>query len=126
MNPRIYIVILLVLCLSCSSHREKLSDEDKDMPGSEISFDKEKWSVKEGKDYPFREAMLNDLVYNDTVRSLNTYEILDLLGEPDRTNENHLYYMIDQKRLGSWAIHTKTMVIKFTDDNTVEWIKIHE
>ncbi len=101
-------------------------ENEKNSPGSEMKFDKEKWRVKEGKDYPFREGMLNDIIYSDTVRSQNKDQILALLGEPDRINENYLYYMIAQKRIASWPLHTKTMVIMLSGDNTVEWIKIHE
>jgi len=93
---------------------------------SEMAFDKTKWARKEGKEYPFRDRMLNEVIYNDTVRLLNKEEIFNLLGKPDRVNDNHLYYMIDQKRIGPWPLHTKTMVIKFSDSNTIEWIKIHE
>lgn len=82
--------------------------------------------MKDGKDYPFRDRMLNDILYSDTVRSQNKDEILELLGKPDRINENYLYYMIAQKRIGSWPLHTKTMVIMLSDDNSVEWIKIHD
>ncbi len=44
----------------------------------------------------------------------------------DRINENYLYYMIAQKRIGSWPLHTKTMVIMLSDEDTIEWIKIHD
>ena len=69
--------------------------------------------------------MLNDFVYNDTIRSVNKTEILNLLGEPDRSTEGHLYYTIKQTRIGAWPLHTKSMVIKLSSD-TIEWIKIHE
>lgn len=88
-------------------------------------FDKSRWNVSEGLDYPFRDRMVNDVVYNDTIRDLSKNEILDLLGEPDRINENYLYYLVDQKRIGNWPLHTKTMVIKLTGDS-IEWIKIHQ
>lgn len=126
MKTSIIILILITFSLSCNTNRAEQSENENISAVYEISFDKEKWRTKEGKDYPFREGMLNEILYTDTVRSLNKYKALDLLGEPDRSNENYLYYMIDQKRLGSWVIHSKTMVIKFTDDITVEWIKIHE
>ena len=93
---------------------------------AEITFDKTKWRVKEGLDYPNRDQMLNSIVYNDTVRALNKDEILDLLGEPDRRNEGYLYYLISQRRLGFWPLHTKTLVIKLSGDNTIDWIRIHE
>lgn len=126
MKANIVSIFLIACCLSCNTNREERSENEKNTPGSEMSFDREKWRVKEGKDYPFREGMLNYLLYNDTLRSQNKYELLDLLGEPDRTNDNYLYYMIEQKRLGSWPVHTKTLVIKFTNDYSIEWIKIHE
>ncbi len=88
-------------------------------------FDKAKWKTKEGEDYPYRESMLKDVVYNDTVRTLNREEVIDLLGEPDRMNEGHLYYLISQKRIASWPLHKKFMVIKVSSD-TIEWIKVHE
>ena len=72
--------------------------------------------------------MLNDIVYNDTVRSLNKDDILDLLGEPSyyRSNELFLHYEITTKRLFSWTLHSKTMVSKLSEDKTIDWIKIHE
>jgi hypothetical protein len=62
-------------------------------------FDMKKWRTKDGADYPYRDQMLNNIVQNDTIRTLNKDEILNQLGAPDRANENYLYYMITQKRL---------------------------
>ena len=70
--------------------------------------------------------MLDDILYSDLIRSLGKDEILELLGEPDRSNDGYLYYTISQKRLVIWPLHTKTLVIKLTGDNNVDWIKIHE
>lgn len=126
MKARFFTAILIVCCLSCRVNKEENAENEKNTSDSEMSFDQAKWKEKDGKDYPFRDRMLNDIVYNDTVRSRNKEQILDLLGEPDRTNENYLYYMIAQRRLGFWPLHTKSLVIKFSDDNTVDWIKIHE
>ncbi len=91
-------------------------------------FDQEKWRTMAGEDYPYREQMLKDVVYNDTIRSLNRQEILDLLGEPSyyRADTNFLYYTISQKRLGKWPLRTKTMVVKFSERDSIEWIKIAE
>jgi hypothetical protein len=58
--------------------------------------------------------------------SLRKDEILDLLGQPDKIDGNYLFYRIAQQRLGFWPLHTKTLVIKFYEDSTVEWIRIHE
>jgi len=121
-----FLIILLLGCLACKTEREEKSDVVDRGTEAEITFDKTKWRAREGSDYPYRDQMLNDIVYNDTVRELNEDEIIELLGEPDRSNDGYLYYMIAQKRLGFWPLHTKTLVIKLAEDSTIDWIKIHE
>ena len=116
MKSKFLIPLIIICSISCSSDKE------------DIVFDKTKWNTKEGKDYPYRSQMLNDIVYNDTIRELNKKEILNLLGEPsyERDDEDYLHYMINQKRLFSWPLHTRVMVVKFKDEETIDWIKIHE
>lgn len=126
MRSVVTMLILLVFCLSCNSDRAKDAGNGTNPPDTDIAFNREKWSVKDGEDYPFRESMFRDVIYNNTLRSLNEEELLGLLGEPDRREENHLYYMITQKRIASWPLHTRTMVIKFSGKDSIEWIKIHE
>ena len=121
-------ILILFCCIACTNDRVKYTEDMQTKPESALAFDKTKWQTKEGKDYPFREKMLNDLLYSDTIRTLNKTQILTLLGEPswDRENKNFLYYMITQKRVFSWPLHTRTMVIKLRENDTIEWIKIHE
>lgn len=126
MQIRFLIILLLLCCLACNTEREEKSDLVDHETEAEILFDKTKWRAKEGLDYLYRDQMLYDIVYNDTVRALNKDEILELLGEPDRSNDGYLYYMIAQKRIGFWPLHTKTLVIKLSEDSTIDWIKIHE
>lgn len=120
------ILPLLLFCLACNTDKDEKSDTADEGPEVEIKFDQKKWSTRDGRDYPYRDQMLNDVVYNDSIRSLYEDEIIGLLGEPDRRNDGYLYYMIAQKRLGIWALHTKTMVIKLDEDGAIDWIKIHE
>ena len=116
-------LFLLTALMSCRQGIEKQTSS----PGTEAEsvFDRTKWSTREGQDYPYRDKMLHDVVYNDTIRRLKQIEILELLGEPDRIHEGFFYYNVTQKRLGKWPLHTKTMVVKFAGDS-IEWIKIHE
>ena len=123
MRIKLLITLLLLYSVACKTEKEGKSDLDQGTE-TQVTFDKTKWSVKEGMNYPYRDQMLNDVVYNDTIRSLDKNEILELLGEPDRVNDGHLYYMITQRRLGVWPLKTKTMVIKLSED-TIVWIKIH-
>ncbi len=118
---RFLILILLLGSFSCITE----ADSGAEGTAVEMTFDQTKWRVKEEGAYPYRAQMLHDIVYNDTVRSLNRAEILALLGAPDRTQEGHLYYEVSRSRMGAWTLTAKTLVIKFSADSTVEWIKIH-
>lgn len=111
---RNFVILLLLGLMACGQEMEQ------------VTFDQEKWLIKEGKDYPHREQMVNDVLYNDTIRSLNKAQLLGLLGAPDRNNEGHLYYLIKQPRLLGWPLHTTTLVVKMEDENKVEWIKLHK
>ena len=110
--------VISLFVMSCKQTPEVLKED--------LPFDQERWLVKEGQDYPYRAQMLKDVVYNDTVRTLNKAEILELFGKPDKEQENHLYYLISQKRIDLWPLHTTNMVIKFANEDSIEWIKIHE
>ncbi|WP_297096226.1 hypothetical protein [uncultured Draconibacterium sp.] len=119
-------IIVFAFCVACNSEVKNYEEGMQDKPASELVFDKTKWQTKEGRKYPYRDKIVNDLVYNDTIRTLQKPQILDLLGEPDRSNENYIYYLIKQERLIFWPLHSKFMVVKFTDDSSVEWIRIHQ
>lgn len=53
--------------------------------------------------------------------------VLQLLGQPNRTDTNYFFYIVDQRFLSDVPvpISTKSLVIKFVND-TVEWRKIKE
>jgi hypothetical protein len=129
----IFLLVLLgfILVLSNRMKDENAIENIKDALSVEeaktqVPFDAEKWSVKKGWDYPFRDMMLDDVVSNQEFRILSSNEIIELLGEPTRINEGHLYYRIAQKRLVLWPLHTKTLVIKMNEGDEVEWMKIHQ
>jgi hypothetical protein len=122
---REFIIILIVLLISCKTDIDLSAENSESPPKIEMVFNQTKWKAKEGSKYLYRDRMLNDVVYNDTIRLLDQKQILSLLGSPTRINENYYYYLIKQKRIGSWPLHTKSLVIKFTNEETIEWIKIH-
>lgn len=121
------ILLLVILFTSCNkntNYQTKNSKETK--PKSELTFDQKKWLHKEGKDFPYREKMYKDVVYNDSIRKLNKDQIHKLLGAPTKTNKGHIYYRIKETRFLGWKLHTRTVVFKFKEDQSIEWIKIHE
>lgn len=89
-------------------------------------FDASKWKTKVGQDYPYRKEMLENLVYEQPIRELKRDSLLELLGKPDRMDGDYHFYQVEQKRLGLWPLHTRTMVVNFKQDSTVNWVKIHE
>lgn len=118
-----FLVLTFFVLLSCSS--EKSNDSYMSTQAAkEDTFDKELWNEKKGEDYVHRTKMYEDVLYSDELRTMNQSQIVERLGSPDRQNDNHLYYMIQQKRLIFWPLTTKTLVIKMTKDDTVEWIKV--
>lgn len=118
--------LMLILLVSCETSKAEKADKSKNLTEKQLKFDPEKWSAKKDNDYVYREAMLNDVLYNDEIRALSKEGIIVLLGAPDRIKDGHMYYVIRQDRLGFWPLHTKTMVIKLKADESVEWIKLHE
>ncbi len=126
MNIKILLAFLAVAFIACSDSNDHQAAQDADQKKAETTFDREKWSIKDGDEYPYREQMLRDVVYHDTIRSLSEAELLNLLGSPDRRNDGHLYYRIARKNLGPLTLHETTMVVKMADDQSIEWIRIHE
>jgi hypothetical protein len=124
----ILIPFLIVNILSSVAYSETTKVQDQSLPKNKTIFDQDKWRIKQGKDYPYRDEMLNDIVYTDKFRTLKKNEIIAELGEPSyyRDDKDYLYYVISQTRLLSWPLHTKTLVIKISKNNSVEWIKIHK
>jgi len=82
--------------------------------------------MKEADDYPYRNAMLDDLIKNVTLKGLKRDSLLSLLGTPTRIDSAYLFYTISQPHVGGMTISNKSLVIKLAQDSTVEWRKIHE
>ncbi len=51
MNVRKYFPVFLLCCLACNHKKQEISGE---------KFDKAKWIIQSGKEYPYRDLMLND------------------------------------------------------------------
>jgi hypothetical protein len=100
----------------------------KDNSIKEQKFDKAKWLIKKENQYPYRDKMLKDFISSYKLNGYGKDSLLNLLGEPERVENGHLYYPISQTYLPNttFPLHTKTLVVKLTAANTVEWRKIHE
>lgn len=126
MKSKIFLVLLFIGFTACQSERPKYKVDMKIKPAPEMLFDRSKWMEKDGRDYLYRDHMLNDILYNDSLRKVSKDHVFYLLGAPDKNKENHLYYRITEKRLGFWTLHAQYLVIRITDNDTVDWIKVYE
>jgi hypothetical protein len=95
-----------------------------DGPDKKIPFDKTRWNAASAVKDTYRHQMLDALMASDTLKKCDRNEVLDLLGPPNRTDGEYLFYTIQEDRLGLVLLHVKTMVVKFENDS-VEWVKIH-
>lgn len=119
------IIGLLVLHLACTHKNQDVIGNENQKPSGSMVFDKTKWKIKDGSVYIYRIKMIDDIVYNDTIRTLSKDQIINLFGVPERNKENHLYYLVSQKKLGFWVLNSKFLVFKFKENNTIEWVKIY-
>lgn len=120
-NMKIIGLMLACFVLSCLSCKDNKDENPKK------TFDAVLWKVKDTDgNYSYRDEMLDDLVYKVTLKGLTKQEVITMLGEPDRTNEDYLYYEVLSKDVGAIPFSKKFLVIKLDKDNTVEWRKIKD
>lgn len=115
-------MVFVFCCVACNNKE----NNNQTAGASEIAFDKTKWAIKQGMDYPYRDLMLNDLMYGHELHDIPKDSLVAMLSQPDRTDSLYLFYRIAQERIGFFPLHTKTLVFKLHPDSTVLWIKIHE
>jgi hypothetical protein len=118
MQVRKLLVIFLICSVGCKSKNIQQNEK----------FDRVKWAAKLDREYPYRDKMLTDLMTNYELHGIKKDSVLKLLGPPNRIDNGHLFYLVVQTYFPntSFPLHTKTLVIKLTQDSTVEWRKIHE
>ncbi|MEO5776281.1 MAG: hypothetical protein ABIQ27_05215 [Flavobacterium sp.] len=118
MKTKFLIACFILCCLSCKDNKEEISKKN---------FDTTLWKAKDEDDnYNYRDEMLEDLVYKVKLKGLTKKEVIAKLGEPDRINEDYLYYEVLAKEIGAFPLHKKFLVLKLAKDNTVEWRKIKD
>lgn len=124
MKLGLQIVLPFLLILSCDSSEEASGSNASEL--EKIAFETKKWKEKKLDKYPYRSLMYKEILYSDSVRELSKADVLKMLGDPDREENNHLYYRIERNQIGSWTLNQKSLVLKFRNDDSVEWIKLYE
>jgi hypothetical protein len=128
-RPVIYFFWLVLLGLfgaACKPDAPQKKVEALPEMAIDSTFDPALWQQKEEDKFPYRERMYRQLLYSDTLRQRTKAEIVRLLGEPDRTGEGHIYYQVKGTQVGPVLFFSKFLVFKFTEADSVEWIKVYE
>ena len=68
---QLLISAIVIFGLACSNSEDQDNNSVTKDVEQEISFNEEKWKTKTGKDYPFREYMLADLMSSEEFRHVS-------------------------------------------------------
>lgn len=120
------LTISILIFVSCAKTDKEQFVENIESTKKDSLFNRAKWDIKQDGAYVYRKEMMEDIVYNDTIRDLNREQIIDLLGEPDRVKNNYIYYLISEKKLVFWPLHTTMIVFRFNEQDEIVWLKIHK
>jgi hypothetical protein len=119
------VLFILLFFTACNKANEEPSEKET-TARKLMTFDRAKWNAKDSDDYLYRDKMLASLMIGDTLNRLNRKEVLELLGEPDRSDGSYLFYTVRQERISFFPLHTKTLVLKLSNNGKVKSILIHE
>ena len=96
---------------------------------SQVKFDKIKWTTKEYPEAPpeQRERMIKDLTTNYKLVGMSRMKVIDLLGEPDGTDDSTFFYDITVD-YGSDIdpVAGKNLELYFNSDSVVNSVKVRE
>jgi len=120
------ILMACIAMMACNNASKNKAANVADTALSVVNFEADKWKIKDGVDYPYRDKMLSNLLATKQLKQLKRNGVIELLGPPDRVDSNYLFYRVAQQRVGFFPLHTKTLVIKLNEDSTVLWTKIHQ
>lgn len=116
---------LLLLTASCGNEKQEEKVSKPAVEEGQIPFDKAKWLMTDGTDYPYRDKMVADLFKDDKLKGLTKDQIVERLGEPTRTDKNYIFYRLSQTRIQFIPLRTKTLVIRLSPKGLSEAVLIH-
>ena len=108
---RILLFIMLLSLIACNQRKQ------------EIKFDRTKWDDGDVEIYPYRDAMLTDLLTRYHLKGMSYKQLTQLLGEANRwenLNIDSPYYVITTD-YGSDIdpVYTKTLTLYLNKDSIV-------
>jgi len=114
LNKKIFILIT-VICAACKQP-------------TQIKFDRVKWWDGDLEMYPYRDAMLNDLLKHN-LKGMTYKELTNFVGEPNRWDSNidsPYYPIITDYGSDIDPVYTKSLVLYLNKDSIITHYKIEE
>ncbi len=118
---RYLVILLIVFVLACADDKPPKNQP----PAIEETFTSQGWKQVVDGEFPNREKMLGSLMASDTLRGMNRGDILELLGDPLREENNHMFYRIREDKIGLMTLRTRTLVIALKDGKA-QRILVHQ
>jgi hypothetical protein len=120
MRAKILLTLLILMTLfSCRRDAEIESLQ-------KMEFNTKQWV--EGTDgvYPYREKMVDDLLKRYDWEGMPRAEVEALLGKPGSGDSLNYVYMMYQKKVSFFRLHTHALVVKFREDGVVKKVVIYK
>lgn len=96
----------------------------------QIKFNRTQWDDGDIEIYPYRDAMLNNLLKNYHLKGMSYRQLTKLLGEPNRwenVNIDSPYYVINTDYGNDIdPVYTKTLTVFLNKDSVVADYKVKE
>jgi len=96
----------------------------------EIKFNRAQWDDGDIEIYPYRDAMLNDLLTTYHLKGMNYKQLTKLLGEPQRWEDDNIdspyYNIITDYGDDIDPVYTKTLIIYLNKDSIITNYKVQE
>jgi hypothetical protein len=95
-----------------------------------LKFDRVKWNTKTDlQQYPYRDAMIEDLVKHHQLKGLTYKQLTTQIGEPARYDsdlDNPYYDVIVDYGSDIDPVYTKVLSIRLNEDSIVTGYKVRE
>lgn len=85
--------------------------------GCNERFDKTRWTENDDPAFPpvARKYMINDLIASYKLKGLKYNDVVALLGNPNGTDSNEIFYNVDMKYDVIDPVYVKSLIINFKD-----------
>lgn len=94
----------------------------------QMKFDKEKWGEGDAGVYPYRDAMLKDLL-SRAIKGMTYKELTELAGEPNRSDDNldsPYYDIITDYGSDIDPVYRKTLTVFLNKDSVITSCMVRE